>query len=136
MRWILKLELVRDDGITTTHQLAAITRAVTDLRPEEIGLTLEEGRALVQDVERTIIADQITCIPFVVAPAPAAEACNITRIRARNAFKRFMEPIASAADASDLAHARQSLAIRLPFPHSQNLSLDVPHPRCATCSLS
>ena len=59
MRWILKLELVRDDGITTTHQLAAITRAVTDLRPEEIGLTLEEGRALVQDVERTIIADQI-----------------------------------------------------------------------------
>jgi hypothetical protein len=64
MRWTSKLELVRDDGITTTHQLAAITRPMTDLRPEEIGLTLEEGRALVQDVERTIIADQIHACPF------------------------------------------------------------------------
>jgi hypothetical protein len=46
MRWTVKLELVRDDGITAIHQLATITRPIADLQPEEIGLTMEEGRAL------------------------------------------------------------------------------------------
>jgi hypothetical protein len=59
MRWTVKLELVRDDGVTAIHQLATITRPIVDLRPEEIGLTMEEGRALVQDVERVMIADQV-----------------------------------------------------------------------------
>jgi hypothetical protein len=59
VRWTVRLELVREDGITATRELATIIRPMVDLRPEEIGLTLEEGRALVQAVERTMIADQI-----------------------------------------------------------------------------
>ena len=59
MRWTLKLELVGDDGTTSIHQLATITRPIVDLQPEEIGMTMEEGRALVQDVEQAMIADQI-----------------------------------------------------------------------------
>jgi hypothetical protein len=40
MRWAVRLELVREDGITATRELATITRPMADLRPEEIGLTL------------------------------------------------------------------------------------------------
>ena len=74
MRWTVKLELVRDDGITAIHLLATITRPIADLQPEEIGLTMEEGRALVQDVERVMIADvDITFLCHLISVVAAAE---------------------------------------------------------------
>jgi hypothetical protein len=71
MRWTVKLELVRDDGTTVIHQLAEITRPIADLHPEEIGLTMEEGRELVQDVERVMIADQIHAHTLCCRACPA-----------------------------------------------------------------
>jgi hypothetical protein len=59
MRWTLTLELARDDGATDAYELGSITRSTYDLRPEEVGLTLEEGRQLVQGIECRMIADQI-----------------------------------------------------------------------------
>jgi len=59
MRWTLKLELVREDGATEAYDLGSITRSVNDVRPEEVGLTLEEARTLVRSVECRMIADQV-----------------------------------------------------------------------------
>jgi hypothetical protein len=73
MRWTVRLEVVREDGITSTRELSTITRPMCDLRPEEIGLTLERGRALVQDVERTMISDQIHAYTLCCRRCPDCE---------------------------------------------------------------
>ncbi len=59
MRWIVKLDLVRDDGVTETRELGTISRPAADLQPEDVGLTLAEGRALIGDIERAMIGDQV-----------------------------------------------------------------------------
>ena len=41
------------------HELGSISRSMHDVQPEEVGLTLEEGRVLVQAIECKMIADQI-----------------------------------------------------------------------------
>jgi hypothetical protein len=59
MRWTLKLELTADDGATHAHELGSISRSMHHVQPDEVGLTLEEGRVLVQAIECRMIADQI-----------------------------------------------------------------------------
>ena len=59
MRWTLKLELTTDDGKTQVSEVGSILRSSSDLQPEEVGLTLEEGRLLLKDIECRLIADQV-----------------------------------------------------------------------------
>lgn len=65
---------------------------------------MEEARALVQDVERVMIADQIHA--YTHRRWPGAESYSITRICGRNAFRRFTEPIAFEAEESARVPAR------------------------------
>jgi hypothetical protein len=46
MRSTLKLELITDDGKTQVSDVGSIVPSSSDLQPEEVGLTLEEGRFL------------------------------------------------------------------------------------------
>jgi hypothetical protein len=64
VRWTLKMELVREDGATEAYDLGSITRSMNDVRPEEVGLTLEEARTLVRCIECRMIADQIHAYTF------------------------------------------------------------------------
>jgi hypothetical protein len=59
MRWTLKFELTTDDGKTQVSDVGSIVRSSSDLQPEEVGLTLEEGRLLIRDIECRLIADQV-----------------------------------------------------------------------------
>ena len=59
MRWTLKLELNTDDGKTQVSEIGSILRSSSDLQPEEVGLTLEEGRLLLREIECRLIADQV-----------------------------------------------------------------------------
>ena len=59
MRWTVKLELTTDDGKTQVSEVGSILRSSSDLQPEEVGLTLEEGRLLLRDIECRLVADQV-----------------------------------------------------------------------------
>ncbi len=57
MRWTARLELTTDDGKTQVSEVGSILRSSSDLQPEQVGLTLEEGRLLLRDIECRLIAD-------------------------------------------------------------------------------
>jgi hypothetical protein len=59
MRWTLKLELTTDDDKTQASEVGSILRSSSDLQPEEVGPTLEEGRLLLRDIECRLIADVV-----------------------------------------------------------------------------
>jgi hypothetical protein len=59
MQWTIKLEFTPDGGETIEREIGTITRPLSDLTPEEIGLTLTEGHELLRDIERRIIGDQV-----------------------------------------------------------------------------
>jgi hypothetical protein len=46
MRWSVKLEFTPDGGGPQVYELGSIDRSMNGVRPEEVGLTLEEGREL------------------------------------------------------------------------------------------
>jgi hypothetical protein len=50
MKWTIRLELTPDGNPPITYDIGTITRAIADLSPEEIGLTLEEGQQLLRGV--------------------------------------------------------------------------------------
>jgi hypothetical protein len=59
MQWTIKLEFTPDGGETIEREIGTITRPLSDLTPEEIGLTLTEGHELLRDIERRMIGDQV-----------------------------------------------------------------------------
>ena len=59
MKWTIKIEFTPDGNEPISRDLCACSRPLVDLMPEQIGLTLEEGRQLLQSVERAIIGNQI-----------------------------------------------------------------------------
>jgi hypothetical protein len=58
MRWTIRLELTPDGNPPITYEIGTVTRAIADLSPEEIGLTLEEGQQLLRQLQVQIIASQ------------------------------------------------------------------------------
>jgi hypothetical protein len=58
MRWTITLEFTPDGGQPLVRQISTISRSMTDVRPEEVGLTLQEGREL-RGIERQVIANQV-----------------------------------------------------------------------------
>ena len=59
MQWTIKVEFTPDGGPTRTHEIGRVTRPIADLRPEEIGLTLAEGREILRGIEGRVIGDQV-----------------------------------------------------------------------------
>lgn len=59
MLWTIRLEFTPDGGEPQVRQIATISRSMIDLRPEEAGLTLQEGRELLRGIECQIIANQV-----------------------------------------------------------------------------
>jgi len=58
MRWTITLEFTPDGGQPLVRQISTISRSMTDVRPEEVGLTLQKGREL-RGIERQVIANQV-----------------------------------------------------------------------------
>jgi hypothetical protein len=57
--WTIKLEFTPGGGEPQVRQIGTISRSMNDLRPEEAGLTLQEGRELLRGIECQIIANQV-----------------------------------------------------------------------------
>src|ERR1700730_17198080 len=58
MKWTIRLELTPDGNPPITYNIGTITRPITDLSPEQIGLTLEEGQQLLRRVQVQMIGSQ------------------------------------------------------------------------------
>ena len=58
MKWTIRIELTPDGNPPITYEIGTVTRAIADLSPEEIGLTLEEGQQLLRRIQVQIIASQ------------------------------------------------------------------------------
>ena len=59
MQWTIKLECTPDGGPTRTYEIGRLTRPIGNLKPEEIGLTLAEGRDVLRDIQRQVIGNQV-----------------------------------------------------------------------------
>jgi hypothetical protein len=59
VRWTIKLEFTPDGGEPQVRQIGTINRSMTDVRPEGVGLTLQEGRQLLRGIECQVIANQV-----------------------------------------------------------------------------
>ena len=59
MKWTISIEFTPDGDKPIRRDLGTFSRPLADLMPEQIGLTLEEGRQLLQVVERAMIGNQI-----------------------------------------------------------------------------
>jgi hypothetical protein len=57
--WTIKVEFTPDGGEPQVRQIGTISRSLSDVRPEEVGLTLQEGRELLRGIECQFIANQV-----------------------------------------------------------------------------
>ncbi len=56
MKWTIRIEFTPDGSAGRSREVGVLTRE--ELRDENIGLTLEEGRRLLQSLEMAIITNQ------------------------------------------------------------------------------
>jgi hypothetical protein len=59
MRSTLQFESATDDGKAQVSEVGSILRSTSDVQPEEVGRTLEQGRLLLRDIECRLIADRV-----------------------------------------------------------------------------
>ncbi len=52
MRWVVRIDLLIDDKVVQSREVGTIDRPTIDARPEDVGLTLAEGRELIGEIER------------------------------------------------------------------------------------
>jgi hypothetical protein len=64
VKWTIRIEVtLDDDNGPTTRDVGTITRPITDLSPEQIGLTLEEGQQLLHCFGDGPLADSVLYVP-------------------------------------------------------------------------
>src|ERR1035438_89021 len=71
MKWTIRIEFTPDGSAGRSREVGVLTRE--ELRDENIGLTLEEGRRLLQSLEMAIIADQAAYYAECRRPCPNCE---------------------------------------------------------------
>lgn len=54
MEFIIRIEARLAGKVLNTHDVATITRAAAGLGPEELGLTLEQGKQIARQVQTSI----------------------------------------------------------------------------------
>jgi hypothetical protein len=59
VKWTIRIEVTQDGKGPTTCDIGTITRSTGDLLPEQIGLSLEEGRQLLHRIQMAIIGHQV-----------------------------------------------------------------------------
>lgn len=59
MRWTIKLEASTEWGDTQTFEIGRLERPVAGLASHEVGLTLDEAKALLVELQRRIVQSQI-----------------------------------------------------------------------------
>jgi hypothetical protein len=59
VKWTVRIEVTQDGKGPPTSDIGTITRSTGDLLPEQIGLTLEEGRQLLHRIQMAIIGHQV-----------------------------------------------------------------------------
>ena len=59
MQWTIKLEARTEWGEAQTFEVGHLTRRVVGLAPDEVGLTLDEGKALLAELQRRIGQSQV-----------------------------------------------------------------------------
>jgi hypothetical protein len=79
MKWAIRVELTPDGSEPVTSEIGTITRPIADLAPEQVGLTLEEGRQLLQRIQMEIIANQAHA--YALCRQPCADCGRLRRIK-------------------------------------------------------
>jgi hypothetical protein len=75
MKWTIRIELTPDGNPPITYDIGTITRAIADLSPEEIGLTLEEGQQMLRRIQVVDIIDSRPILQqFMSNAAPCRDA--------------------------------------------------------------
>ena len=68
MKWTIRIEFTPDGNEPGDQEIGTISRPIADLRPEQVGLTLEEGRQLIRCIESTMIANQVHAYTLACKP--------------------------------------------------------------------
>ena len=117
VRWTIKLEFTPDGGEPQVRQIGTINRSMTDVRPEGVGLTLQEGRQLLRGIECQVIANQVTFTRSASALARIAAGGDNSRTCERSVFRPCSAPIASEGAEFAPVPARWNRGIRHPSSH-------------------
>ena len=57
MNWKIQVVVIAEDGNQETREIHSIERE--DLKPETLGLTLSEGKAILKDIQQIVVQQQI-----------------------------------------------------------------------------
>jgi hypothetical protein len=99
MKWTIRLEFTPDGNAPRSIDVGTITRPPSDLLPEDVGLTLEEGRQLLQGIEREVIGNQVHAYAACNRRCVAAGNARESRMYAPSASRRFSAPTVCEATA-------------------------------------
>ena len=57
MNWKIQIVSIAEDGSQETREIHWIERK--DLKPETLGLTLSEGKAILKDIQQIVVQQQV-----------------------------------------------------------------------------
>jgi len=66
----ITVETTFDDGSTRKHELGTWTRPFRQMRDEAIGLLLEDGKAILARLQKSIVQDQVEEMSHACRPCP------------------------------------------------------------------
>jgi hypothetical protein len=59
MEWVIQLECRLGDTVLHRRDVATISRESTPLLPEHVGLTLRDGKTVLNAIQRAVVTDQV-----------------------------------------------------------------------------
>ena len=68
MNCTIQVVVIAGDGSRETREIQTIKR--TDLKPETLGLTLAEGKAILKDIQQIVVRQQISSGLVPLRPCP------------------------------------------------------------------
>ena len=58
MNWKIQVIVIAEDGSQETREIHSIERK--DLKPETLGLTLAEGKAILKEIQQIVVQQQVS----------------------------------------------------------------------------
>jgi hypothetical protein len=92
------------------HQVATVERTTSAIAPEAFGLSLEEGKSLVQEVQARIVQTQTDVVAASERKCMLCKRKQLVRIFETGVSERFSGALRSPAVAISGAAARASIA--------------------------
>ncbi len=90
MEWRIKLEARSGWGWVETIELASFKRRVVGLTAEEIGLSLEEAKQILAELQRRVLQTQMEEYTYCALSVQPVSRCVASALPARGPFRRCL----------------------------------------------